>query len=173
MVFHERCAYCGDLLEINDMTREDHRKEAVFDHVIPHYHNANPLYANDRYNQIPCCRHCNSAKGHKTMQEWRLAYVRSCLNVPWMPSPVKIYLHHRYGIDIDRNILTDVLSAVPNMGRFYYETIAYDRDLLIRAFPRMYLGANFLDHLLKPGCRSWTLSLAESGTPANIIKCLH
>ena len=53
-----RCAYCGDVLNGNNFT---------VDHIIPRHHGGD----NGLDNLFACCRGCNTAKGVKTIEQWR------------------------------------------------------------------------------------------------------
>lgn len=53
------CAYCGGLL--NDDT-------LMIDHITPRSKGGK----NNMDNLLPCCRACNSSKGAKTLEEFRL-----------------------------------------------------------------------------------------------------
>ena len=53
-----RCAYCGDVLNGNNFT---------VDHIIPRHHGGE----NGLDNLFACCRGCNTAKGAKTIEQWR------------------------------------------------------------------------------------------------------
>ncbi|MEH0874621.1 HNH endonuclease signature motif containing protein [Pectobacterium cacticida] len=56
-----RCAYCGDLLDTNNFT---------FDHITPKRRAGD----NSIGNLFACCRGCNTAKGSKTIEQWRRFY---------------------------------------------------------------------------------------------------
>ncbi|WP_273867540.1 HNH endonuclease [Serratia odorifera] len=56
-----RCAYCGALLSSESLT---------IDHVISKHRGGD----NSVSNLLACCRSCNTAKGAKTMEQWRRFY---------------------------------------------------------------------------------------------------
>ncbi|MEX2953502.1 HNH endonuclease [Serratia fonticola] len=56
-----RCAYCGVLLSSESLT---------VDHVLPKHRGGD----NSVTNLLACCRPCNTAKGTKTMEQWRRFY---------------------------------------------------------------------------------------------------
>lgn len=56
-----RCYYCGLLL--------DWETQFTIDHIIPRIQNG----GHHLENVVPCCRTCNSAKGDKTLEEFRFS----------------------------------------------------------------------------------------------------
>jgi 5-methylcytosine-specific restriction endonuclease McrA len=62
----ERCRYCGCAVDFNDRRSN---MGGTYDHV-------DPEGANNLANVVIACRGCNSAKGHRTPEEWGYALLK-------------------------------------------------------------------------------------------------
>lgn len=101
--YNGRCAYCGNVLSniINN---------AVLEQTIDHIDSGKPVN-NKLENLNPCCRSCNSSKGTKTLEEFRLLLDLKKLSTKFSTHQYN-YLKNNYGIDL----LSDV-----NKTKFFFE----------------------------------------------------
>lgn len=103
-----RCAYCGDYMLLPEAPGASAFVSLQFsiDHATPRFHGG----TNDLSNLLPSCRGCNSAKRHKTVEQYR-EYLEwldigkfSATQVAWLQS---------HGIEIPK----------PPRIEFYFESV--------------------------------------------------
>lgn len=84
------CAYCGIKLSLNK--KDDNYIQ--IDHIIPR----SKCGKNTLENYFCCCRSCNSSKGSKTIESYRILIMKK--QIPIVFNEIQIKYLKRIGIDI-------------------------------------------------------------------------
>jgi len=81
--FNNKCAYCGKDLEIATL---------LTDHI-------DNYGTNEIDNLNPCCKRCNTVKGKKSLEEFRITFSRISHGIPSFSEEQRLFLIDNFKID--------------------------------------------------------------------------
>ena len=91
-----RCVYCGDFLvhPSRKIKNKYARKPCTFDHVVSKKSGG----SNDDSNLVPCCQPCNASKAEKSVESFRLLYMRKQMPINFSEQQIEVV--RAAGIDL-------------------------------------------------------------------------